>query len=224
MVPAWWRPPRTISVVVDNDSWILPYAQRFVASVDEGDDEAHLCRNHRDVRKGTVAFYLGCINITPPEVLDRNQRNLVVHASNLPKGRGFSPLTWQVLAGQNEIPVCLIDAVDEVDSGAIVIHDRIRFCGHELIEEMRKHLGNKTIEICEAFLAAPFPADGKAQHGEPSYYPRRRPHDSRLDPFSTIEAQFDLLRVVDNERYPAFFEYRGHRYRLRIDKFTSERE
>jgi sialic acid synthase SpsE len=35
------------------------------------------------------------------------------------------------------------------------------------------------------------------------------------DPSKTIAEQSDLLRVVDNERYPAFFDMRGKRYVLR---------
>ena len=41
--------------------------------------------------------------------------------------------------------------------------------------------------------------------------------DSRLDPDDTIAQQFNLLRVVDNERYPAFFELLGRRYILKIE-------
>jgi methionyl-tRNA formyltransferase len=33
-----------------------------------------------------------------------------------------------------------------------------------------------------------------------------------------LAEQFDLLRVVDSERFPAFFEYRGRRYKLKIEK------
>ncbi|WP_341885428.1 hypothetical protein [Synechococcus sp. UW140] len=54
------------------------------------------------------------------------------------------------------------------------------------------------------------------QTGEASYYRRRRPVDSQLDPERTLAEQFDLLRVVDNDRYPAFFEWRGRRYGLDI--------
>ena len=54
------------------------------------------------------------------------------------------------------------------------------------------------------------------QTGEASYYRRRRPVDSQLDPERTLAEQFDLLRVVDNDRYPAFFEWRGRRYGLLI--------
>lgn len=50
------------------------------------------------------------------------------------------------------------------------------------------------------------------------YYRRRTPEDSRLDPELPIAQQFDLLRICDPDRYPAFFELHGHRYRLRLEK------
>jgi len=52
----------------------------------------------------------------------------------------------------------------------------------------------------------------------PSYYRRRTPDDSRLDPSRSIAEQFDLLRVADPQRFPAFFDLRGHRYVVRIEK------
>jgi methionyl-tRNA formyltransferase len=52
----------------------------------------------------------------------------------------------------------------------------------------------------------------------PTYHPRRTPAMSELDPHKTIAEQFDLLRVADPDRYPAFFHFRGHRYVLKIEK------
>jgi len=49
-------------------------------------------------------------------------------------------------------------------------------------------------------------------------YRRRRPADSRLDPDRTLAEQFELLRVVDNDRYPAFFEWRGRCYEVKINQ------
>jgi methionyl-tRNA formyltransferase len=34
--------------------------------------------------------------------------------------------------------------------------------------------------------------------------------------------QFDLLRISDPMRYPAFFDWMGHRYVLRIEKVLPE--
>ena len=52
------------------------------------------------------------------------------------------------------------------------------------------------------------------QCGEASFYQRRRPADSELDPNRSLVAQFNMLRVVDNQRYPAFFYAHGRRYIL----------
>jgi methionyl-tRNA formyltransferase len=218
VAPAWWRQPRRVRVVVDNPSWILPFAERLVDECRHDNDDAMLCRNHDEISDAEVVFYLGCTRITPSAVLARSQRNLVVHESALPKGRGFSPLTWQILASKNRIPICLFEAVDEVDAGDVVYRDWLEFNGTELIGEMRRALGEVTISLCRRFLAAPTPPQGEPQRGNATHFARRRPADSRLDPSKTIAEQFELLRVVDNERYPAYFEYRGKRYLIRIDQ------
>jgi len=224
VVPDWWRKPRRISVVVDNPSWVLPYAERLVAKLAAAGDDAVLCRTHDEIRDGAAAFYLGCVHITPPSILARNKRNLVVHASDLPKGRGFSPLTWLVIEGCNEIPVCLLEAVDETDSGPVIYRNLLRFEGHELIGEMRTALGRMHVDLCRRFLDEPAPPKGAPQRGESMIYRRRRPEDSRLEPETSIADQFDLLRTVDNDSYPAFFEHRGHRYRLAIEKQHTARD
>jgi methionyl-tRNA formyltransferase len=178
-----------------------------------------LLRNNEDIEEGTaVAFYLGCVRISPPAVLARARRNLVVHASDLPKGRGFSPLTWQIIAGTNRIPVCLLDALETVDAGPVVYREWIDYRGDELIKELRRPLGKMHMHLPMRFLAAPMPPVGDPQQGEPSFHPRRRPIDSRLDPEMPLSAQFDLLRTVDNDKYPAWFELRGARYVLKIEK------
>lgn len=219
---AWWRPPRRVTIVVDNLSWILPYAEELRRGLTNAGERARLVRDHDSIGDGDVAFYLGCVKVTPPAVLARHRRNLVVHASDLPRGRGFSPLSWLVIAGESRIPVCLLEAVDQVDAGPIVYKDYVPLAGHELIGELRDIIGRKTVELCGRFLAEPQPLPGVAQTGEPSQYPRRRPQDSRLDPFKTIAEQFDLLRIVDNEQYPAHFDLRGHRYRIRIEKMEND--
>ncbi len=215
--PDWWRRPRRVTVLVDNESWILPHAETLVAALNAAGDDAVLCRGHDDVAAGAVAFYLGCVTITPPELLTRNRRNLVVHESELPEGRGFSPLTWQVIEGRHRIPVCLFEATVELDAGPVIYRDVIDLEGHELIDEIRALQASKTIDLCLRFLSEASPPAAVPQRGEPTRYRRRTPDDSRLDPDKTLHAQFDLLRTVDNERYPAFFDLADHRYRVRIE-------
>ncbi len=209
---------RKISVVVDNPSWIIPYCERLIEMLNANGDEAGLCRDHHEIPEGDVAFFLGCIKLTPPEILDKNKRNLIVHESDLPKGRGFSPLTWQILEGRNEIPVCLLDAASEADTGDVIYRDMVSFEGHELISEMREVLGTKTVELCARFLDEKRQPGGTPQQGDPTWCSRRYPVDSMLSLDKTLKEQFNLLRVADNYRYPAFFECQGHLYSLSIEK------
>lgn len=215
---AWWNSNRKIQVVVDNDSWILPYAEKLVQSINQGHDTAKLIRRHEEIESAHITFYLGCVKITPANILALSERNLVVHASDLPKGRGFSPMTWRILEGKQQLPVSLFEAVTECDAGDIYEQMTLVFDGTELLEELQTKLGNATLELALKFLCQPECPTGYAQQGEPSFYPRRYPKDSELDVHKSLADNFDLLRTVDNEKYPAFFHFRGEKYQLTINK------
>lgn len=215
--PAPWPRPARVAVVVDTPGWYDAYAERLARILSDAGHTAQTVRDYADVPEGDIAFYLSCLRITPPAVLARNTWNFVVHASDLPKGRGFSPIVWQVLEGAGEIPVTMIEMAEEVDAGDIVAQTRFRLGGHELNTELRDLLGQAIEDLCVGVVLAPTPPAPRPQSGEPSWYNRRRPADSALDPGQSIAAQFELLRIVDNDRYPAYFDYRGHRYTLKIE-------
>jgi len=77
-----------------------------------------------------------------------------------------------------------------------------------------------TLRLCKDFVRR-FPgilADARPQVGRPTFYARRQPEDSKLDPELPIREQFNLLRIVSNEQYPAYFHLNGQKYILRIEK------
>ena len=45
-------------------------------------------------------FVIGYTKILPKEFLEGNKLVLVIHESDLPKGKGFSPVQWQILEGK----------------------------------------------------------------------------------------------------------------------------
>jgi methionyl-tRNA formyltransferase len=141
-----------------------------------------------------------------------------VHESDLPKGRGWAPLFWQILEGRNKIPIVLFEATEKMDSGDIYIKDFIKFEGHELHDEIRKKQAEKTIELCLKFLNKYGKLKPKKQKGSPTFYRKRTPADSELNINETIKNQFNLLRIVNNDQFPAFFYYKGHKYILKIYK------
>lgn len=195
-----------IACLVDNpNSWIIPHAERIGPVVHAWDD----------IPLGDILFVLGCERVIPEDYLLRNLSNVVIHPSALPDGRGWSPLAWQVLEGRHLIPVTLFEAAHPVDTGRIYLTDEICLLGIELNEEIKAAQGECTVRLARQYIDG-FPMSGHSQEGGGSWYPRRTAEDSRLDPDKTLAEQFDLLRVVDNERYPAFFEHRGRRYVVKI--------
>jgi len=212
----WWRCPRKISVVVDTPGWFDAHAERLVCKLVENGDRAEFVRDATSVQNGDLAFYLSCMRLTPREILDRNRLNLIVHASDLPRGRGFSPVVWQVLEGRNRIPVTMIVADEGADTGPVAMTDVIDLQGHELNDEIRNKLGCCIVKMCISVVSDDSPPETRPQVGEPSWYKKRIPANSRIDPERSIVDLFSLLRVVDNDRYPAFFDLHGHRYRLLI--------
>ena len=125
-------------------------------------------------------------------------------------------MTWQILEGSTTIPICLFNAREEVDAGTVIYRDCIMLGGNETYEEWRSLQGEKTLEMCRRFLDEPVPPEGTEQRGRPTTYERRSPSDSRLNPNRTIAEQFDLLRVSDPDRYPAYFDHRGRRFTLHL--------
>ena len=174
---------------------------------------------------GDVCLLLSCGRLLNTEELAMHRHNLVVHESDLPRGQGWSPLTWQILEGASSIPISLFEAVADLDAGPIHLQTSINLNGTELVNEWRQLQAEATINLCLQWLDNYQDLINSAhpQTGEPSHYRRRRPADSRLDPERTLAEQFDLLRVVDNDRYPAFFDWRGRRYGLLIQPVATAR-
>lgn len=167
-----------------------------------------------------VCFYLSYGRIVDASILGRHKNNLVVHASDLPKGRGWSPLTWQILEGKKRIPITLFEAAEAVDSGLIYKQVEMVFSGLELIDELRGAVSQATQTLCRYFMRE-YPgvvSTGTPQMGEPTFYVRRRPRDSRIDIDRPLREQFNLLRTVDSENYPAWFEFENKRFALKLEK------
>jgi len=213
-----WPAQRNISIIADPPGWFTPFANSLAEKLNEAGQSARTFDTQADVAEGEIAFYLSCTGITSPQILARNLWNLVVHASELPQGRGFSPLVWQILEGKNTIPLTMITMAEDVDSGDIVMRRELVFQGHELNDEMRNTMGQAIVDMCFDFATRSTAPTSVPQNGAPSWYPRRRLEDSALDIDQSLATQFNLLRVVDNNSYPAFFDLNGYRYTLSITR------
>ena len=143
---------------------------------------------------------------------------MVIHESNLPHGKGWSPLTYQVLEGKNKIPITLFEASTNIDTGGYYYKDEIFLHGNELISEIREKQAKKTFLLLEKFIYDYKKVVKMNQKGISTFYKKRTLNDSQLNENNSIVKNFNLLRVVDNEKYPAFFRHKGCKYIIKIYK------
>lgn len=208
----------SITILTDKSSWMIPYSKKLLNLLKEQGHDVILVHSKKDIKKGDIAFFLSCFEIIPQSYLDLNKHNIVVHESDLPQGKGWSPLSWQILEGKNEIPIVLFEATSELDAGDIYYRDTLIFDGTELIGDLRSKQGEKTVNLSLKFVKEYGSISSYKQMGIDSYYKKRKPEDSEINLTKSIAEQFNLLRIVDNEKYPAFFFYKGFKYILKISR------
>jgi methionyl-tRNA formyltransferase len=180
-------------------------------------------RRKCELKGGDLLFLISCSEIIAE--IDRNKfkHSLVIHASDLPEGRGWSPHIWAIAEGRNNIIVSLLEADDSVDSGDIWMKKTFTLEGHELLSEINKKLFQIELELMTEAVEnyADIKPYGQVSPCE-KYYSKRTSESSCLDLDKSIKEQFNLLRVVDNTRYPAYFVFEGHKYTLKIEKANDE--
>ena len=179
-----------------------------------------LVQKKADVCDGDILFLVACTEILTQKDRDRFRHCLVLHASDVPRGRGWHPHIWEIIEGTEEITVSLLEAEDKVDSGRIWKKLQVSIPKHALWSEINDLLFQAEIELIDYAVkncdrVQPI---AQASDQESSYYPRRYLKDSQIDPSIGLTQQFDLIRVCDPNRFPAYFEYLGHRYSLKIEK------
>ena len=211
-------PPSRITLLSDRASWLNGYLSELIQALWKRGHAVRWIHNPEQLSAGDVCLLLSCGRLLSADQLALHRHNLVVHESDLPQGQGWSPMTWQILEGASCIPITLFEATAELDAGPIYLQQQIQLRGPELVEEWRAMQAKATLELCLAWLDRyqEIVAAARPQSGEPTHYHRRRPADSQLDPERSLVEQFNLLRVVDNQDYPAFFNWRGRSFQIHI--------
>lgn len=199
---------------------VIAWLQRWQTAQQAAGHDVSLCHDKSELTNGDVLFLVSCAQLIREDQRRHFRAVLVLHASDLPRRRGMSPHIWQIIDGDNAITVSLMEAREPLDSGDIWLQTQFDLKGDELLHEINEQLFAAELQLMDKAVVefdsiAPrpqAPADPAA-----AILRTRTPADSRLDANKTIAEQFDLLRTVDNDRYPAFFEHRGRRYTLKID-------
>lgn len=203
----------------DEQHPVNDYLKRWISG-QQGVNKVELVRRKSELSGGDILFLISCAEIVGPTDRSAYRATLVLHASDLPRGRGWSPHIWQLIEGADQMVLSLLEAEDKVDSGRIWKKLKVPVPKHALWDEINARLFEAEIELIN-FAVSEFEQVCPTRQEpliEPSYYPRRTPADSQIDPSQSISSQFDRIRVCDPNRFPAFFELHGKKYKLILER------
>jgi methionyl-tRNA formyltransferase len=198
---------------------IMPFLIKWSLKYNNLNSHVSIFHNSIDLNGGDFLFLISCGEIISENDVAKFKNAFVLHASDLPEGKGWSPHIWNILEGKNILTVSLLTAASKLDMGDIWLKTQIDLEGHELFDEINKKIFEAELDLMSQVInliddIKPI----KQLKTKSKYYPKRTPEDSRLDPNKTFIEQFNLLRVADKDRYPTFFEYLGRKYIVTIQK------
>lgn len=145
-----------------------------------------------------------------PQEIFTNFRCVVFHMTDLPYGRGGSPLQNLIARGHNETRISAISVTEEIDAGKIYLKRSLNLNG--TAEEIFIR-SSKIIEGMIDIIISEEPAP-KEQEGDIVKFSRRKPQDGDISHLESIEKIHDFIRMLDCEGYPKAF--------LETDKFRFE--
>lgn len=184
--------------------------------------QINLISNKKDLSAGNILFLVSCSDIVNHEERSGYDVTLVLHASDLPRGRGWSPHIWEIIGGADTIVVSLIEADDTVDTGKIWHQAAVSIPKDFLWNEINEKLFDAEISLIDFAIREHQTVMPREQDVtiKPTYYPRRRPCDSEIDAELSLASQFNRIRVCDPDRFPAFFTLHGQKYKITLEKIN----
>ncbi|MEO1731350.1 MAG: methionyl-tRNA formyltransferase [Pseudomonadota bacterium] len=151
----------------------------------------------------------------PPEI-HSSFRAVIFHMTDLPYGRGGSPLQNLVARGHDETKLTALRCEAGLDTGAVYLKRDLSLSGtaEAIFLRAADQMLPMIREIVEQDLQ-PVP-----QEGEPVVFKRRTPEQSAIDEAQSIGAVYDYIRMLDAEGYPHAF---AETERYRIEFTAAER-
>lgn len=153
-------------------------------------------------------FFPHWSHIIPKQITD-DFRCVVFHMTDLPFGRGGSPLQNLIVRGIRQTKISAL-AVDEgIDTGAIYMKQDLDLSG--TAAEILARASRTIFDVMIPYILDKDP-EPVPQSGDVVVFKRRRPEDGCITPDMTLDKIYDYIRMLDGEGYPpAFVEVDGLR-------------
>ena len=136
----------------------------------------------------------------PSDIVERFEC-IMFHMTDLPYGRGGSPLQNLIARGISETKITAFRCTDELDAGPIYLKENFSLFGTadeiflralDVVEGMVKRILSNGITPVE-------------QEGEVTVFQRRSANDGNVAELDSLGSVFDYIRMLDGEGYPPAF-------------------
>ena len=148
-----------------------------------------------------------------PQEIHNKYECVIFHMTDLPYGRGGSPLQNLIVRGYQETKMSAIQCVSSLDAGPIYLKEQLSLLGSA--EEIYLRAG-KLIEvmIIKILTEQPIPIE---QKGEITTFKRRTEEQGDWSGDDTLDELFDKIRMLDADGYPQAFVQVGS-YKLEFSR------
>lgn len=128
---------------------------------------------------------------------------VVFHMTDLPYGRGGSPLQNLILSGKTNTKISALKVDNGIDTGDIYLKKDLSLTG--TAKEIFVRATPIILEMIEEIIDKKL--EPTKQEGIPVNFKRRKPEDSSIEYLEDINIIYDYIRMLDCEGYPyAFIE------------------
>lgn len=131
------------------------------------------------------------------------------HMTDLPYGRGGSPLQNLILAAKTETNLTAFRMIDEMDAGPVYSKKAMSLAGRA--EEIYRRAGDLSWEMIDWIVRTePIP---QPQIGQATVFKRRSVEESAMPVSGELEKLYDFIRMLDAPTYPlAYVDHGEFRY------------
>jgi methionyl-tRNA formyltransferase len=193
-------------VVASNRPWHEGMAERLMARTGH---EFRQISNPEELDEGWLneirakkLFFPHWSHVLPAKIYESFEC-VIFHMTDLPYGRGGSPLQNLIVRGQTETILSAIRCSGGLDSGPVYLKRPLSLEGtaRQIFARASAIIEDMVCELIES------PRTPVPQSGEATYFKRRTPADGNLKVASSIDQIFDYIRMLDADGYPpAYFD------------------
>lgn len=191
-------------IIVSNKEWHHKFVEEIhrqtSANVFYLNDKRQVTRENIEPLNPEWIFFPHWSYIIPAEIYE-NFRCVIFHMTDLPYGRGGSPLQNLIQRGVYETKLTALRCVKELDAGDIYMKKDLSLWGSAEEIYLRAAVLIKDM-IIDLVKKSPQPVK---QEGSVVSFRRRKPEDGSISQLDSLEKVFDYIRMLDAETYPQAF-------------------